>query len=137
VTETTSTNLYTVEQADLTRDRDLIIDLWSRNLRAHTPEEHKARFCWHYGENPTKASRLFLARHNPTGRVIGTAGLGVRQMYFESRQVNAGIAVDFAVEPQHRTLQPAILLERAVAASMNSGLEFIFCLPNEKRQRTD
>jgi hypothetical protein len=132
VIESPSASVYTVEQADLSRDRDTILDIWSRNLRAHSPEEHKARFQWHYMENPVPGSRLFLARQGATGKVIGTAGLGMRQVWADNQLVNAGIAIDFSVEPEHRTLQPAVLLARAVTSSIDSGVDFVFSLPNDK-----
>lgn len=130
VTPTFSSDLYTVEQADLSRDRELIIDLWSKNLLAHSPEEHRGRFDWHYGENPDKG-RCFLVRHRPSGKVVGTAGMGIRKISVDKREVLAGIAVDFAVEPQHRTLQPAVFLARSVAKTIGSGVDFIFALPNK------
>jgi len=131
VTQTFSSNPYTVEEADLCRDKELILDLWSRNLSAHTSEEHRARFDWHYGENPAMASRCFLVRHSPSGKVVGTAGLGIRKTFVDKSEITAGIAVDFMVEPQHRTLQPAVFLARAVADTMESGVDFIFALPNK------
>jgi hypothetical protein len=128
VSQPLSSDTYTVEQADLSRDRELIIDLWSRNLLAHTPEEHRARFDWHYGEN---ASRCFLVRHSSSGKVVGTAGLGIRRTFVDKRELVAGIAIDFTVEPEHRTLQPAVFLARAVAQTLESGVDFIFALPNK------
>jgi hypothetical protein len=121
---------YTIREADLGRDRELIIHLWSRNLPAHTPKEHRARFEWHYGENPTGLSRCFLATHLPSGEVIGTAGVGIRRLYADQRELTAGIAIDFAVDANHRTLQPAILLARAVASLLGSDLQLLYALPN-------
>jgi hypothetical protein len=128
--EKLSANAYTVEQADLVRDRELILDLWSRNLRSHTPAEHRARFDWHYLRNPTHGACCFLAHHKATGRVIGTAGLGIRHLHTAGLENTAGIGIDFAVEPDHRTLQPAMFLARAVANSIGSGVDFIYALPN-------
>jgi hypothetical protein len=129
-----STGSYSVELADLARDRQMIIDLWSRNLLAHTARQHSARFDWHYGQNPTGASRCFLVRHSAAGQIVGTAGLGVRQVYVDGQRLNAGLAIDFAVDAQHRTLQPAVLLQRAVADSVNSNVQFLYALPNAKAQ---
>ena len=131
MTQSLSSDQYSIEQADLSRDRGLIIDLWSKNLRAHTAEEHQARFDWHYGENPTRASRCFLVRHRSSGKVVGTAGLGVRKIFVDKCETAAGIAIDFTVEPPHRTLQPAVFLARAVAKTIESSVDFIFALPNK------
>jgi hypothetical protein len=126
----TTIDPYTVREADLGRDRDLIIDLWSRNLAAHTAAQHRARFDWHYGNHPMPGRRCFLAYHTATERVIGTSGLGVRRVFSEDGEVTAGIAIDFAVERDHRTLQPAMFLARAVTDTIAADVEFIYALPN-------
>jgi len=123
---------YAVREADLVRDRDLIIGLWSRNLLSHTAEQHRARFDWHYRDNPTPGRRCFLAYHSASQKVIGTAGLGVRRLFSGDAEITAGIAIDLAVEPDHRALQPAMLLSRAVAETIGSGIEFLYALPNPK-----
>jgi hypothetical protein len=121
-TTTTATAAYTVGQADLVRDRDLIIDLWSRNLLSHTPEQHRARFDWHYRDNPTPGRRCFLAYHSATKKVIGTSGLGVRRMFSGDSEIVAGIAIDFAVDPDHRTVQPAMLWPKPSARASSSSI---------------
>lgn len=122
--------VYSVEEADLVQDRERIIDLWSRNLPSHTAEEHRARFDWHYAGNPLPGRRLFLAHHRPSDRIIGTSGLGIRQLFLNGTETIGGIAIDFAVDEGHRTLQPAIYLARAITKTIGSGVDFVYSLPN-------
>ena len=123
---------YAVQLADLKRDRGLIVDLWSKLLHSHTPEEHCLRFDWHYGANPSGKARCFLIRHEPSGQVIGTSGVGFRKLQSADGGLEAGIAIDFAIQQEHRTLLPAIMLARQVASLVQHDFDVIYGIPNTK-----
>lgn len=122
---------YEVERADLTQDRQAILRLWERNFPGHDAASHRSRFAWYYLENPCGPGRCWLLRA-PDGRVVGTAGLGLRRVKMGDQIKLAGIASDFAVDAEHRTLLPALMLQRAVLEELEDDLAFIYGLPNSK-----
>lgn len=65
--------------------------------------------------------------------MVGTAGLGTRRIRLaDGSTATAGLASDFAVDPDHRSLRPALLLARTVAATVGNGVDLIYGLPNSQ-----
>ena len=121
---------YSVEIADIYNDRNIIINIWKRNLTAHGPEEHEIRFDWHYHHCPFGPGRVWLLRSLRDGSIIGTAGLGLRRIRMGDATILSGIAVDFAVDREHRLLLPALMLQRAVIRGLEEDLDLVYGLPN-------
>jgi hypothetical protein len=123
---------YIVREADLDRDREAIVAVWARNLRAHTASEHWEKFAWYYLHNPVGRGRCWVLEQPAGGEVVGTAGLGMRRLRANGRSLRAGLASDFAVDVKHRLLRPALMLQRAVLGGLQDGLEVIYGLPNRQ-----
>ena len=124
---------YVVRRADLTRDRDAVVAVWSRNLASHTSSQHLKKFQWYYQRNPFGETRCWVLEAPGEPGPVGTAGLGVRPILLPSGgRVLAGLASDFAVDPPHRSLGPALLMARAVAATAGNGVDFIYGMPNSR-----
>jgi hypothetical protein len=121
---------YTVVCADLDRDRDEIVALWARNLAAHSLSSHAKKYTWYYQENPYGPGRCWLLVARPGGRIVGTAGLGLRRIQLGEATVVAGLASDFAVDKEYRFLLPALKLQKAVQAAVGEDLALTYCLPN-------
>jgi hypothetical protein len=124
---------YTIVSADLARDRDRILDVWERNVKGNR-SYHADRFDWYYHKNPYGPGRCWLLVTQPEGRAVGTAGLGLRRIRLGNATALAGVAVDLAVDPDHRSLQPALLLQKAVLGALkeDEDLDFIYGLPNDR-----
>lgn len=121
---------YTVIRADLETDREVILDLWCRNLPAHTPDEHRAKYVWHYLKNPIAPGRIWLAV-TEEGKTVGTAAIGMRQVCLYGQSVLAGVASDYAVDADHRSIQAALLLARGVVSSLDDDVAMVYGLPNK------
>src|SRR5262249_28885102 len=65
-------------------------------------------------------------------QVVGTAGLGLRRLFLDGVTAQVGLASDFAVDPEHRSVQPALQLQKAVLACLGDDLPLIYGLPNRK-----
>jgi hypothetical protein len=124
--------VYEVSRADLDRDRDAILALWARNLSSSDDSGRIARFAWQYKNNVAGQGRCWLLLHRPSGQIVGTAGLALRDISCERSSLKAGLAIDFAVDEPHRFLQPALMLQRSVFESLSNGVDFIYGLPNKK-----
>jgi hypothetical protein len=113
---------YTVFQPDLDRDRDAVLDLWKRNLPAASAD----RYAWLYETGP--ATGWLLSANG--GTIVGAAGLMDRSMSVFGRDLRAGQAIDLNVDQDHRTLGPALGLQRAVTATVQRREhDLIYALP--------
>ena len=120
---------YTIAPADLVRDRETVLAVWRRNIHWFTPEEHEQRIDWYRG-NPYGPTRVFMARCDLSGKAVGTAGLFLRGICVAGKARRAGFVVDTAVDSDHRMLQPAMLLARAVAGCLSEEIPLIWTYPN-------
>jgi len=120
---------YTVAEADLERDREGILDVWRRNL----PDKEKAgdKLDWYYRSNPLGSGRIWTLISDSTGAIVGTAGLGWRQLKIGDSSRCVGLNSDFAVDPAHRSLLPALKMLKAVLAGLPDDAAFAYCVPNQ------
>jgi len=117
---------YTVAPADLQKDRQVIIDLWRRNLADTSHLEEK--YAWHFLNNPFGPGQIWILKAN--GLPIGTTSLGMRHLKLGGTVTTAGVACDLAVNKDHRFLQPALMLQRALISSAHAGIRIIYGVPN-------
>jgi RimJ/RimL family protein N-acetyltransferase len=99
---------------------------------AHSfPDVPATRYAWLHERNPAGPGAVWLARA-PDGRPVGTAALHARHVVVEGRIYLAGLATNFAVEPEARAFGPALALQRAVLAACEAGeFAFIYGFPNQ------
>jgi hypothetical protein len=69
---------------------------------------------------------------SPTGEIVGASGLGLRRLKIGDQVLLVGVASDFAVDQEHRSVGPALMLQRAVCDSLDGDVELIYGLPNSK-----
>jgi hypothetical protein len=117
---------YTVVPADLRKDRQVIIDLWRRNLADINHLEEK--YDWHFLNNPFGPGQIWILQAG--GQPIGTTSLGMRPLKLGETLTIAGVACDLAVNKDHRFLQPALMLQRALLASADPGIRILYGFPN-------
>jgi len=119
-------NLYTILPINPLEYKTEILRLWERNHPDLAPILPK-RFTWIYENNPYGTPKCWLLKHNKTNKFIGAASLIPRRMYVNGKPMMAGIAADMMIEKKHRTLGPALMLERAVIDCCKKGeFDFIY-----------
>lgn len=106
-----------VRPADLEKDRELLIDAFSRFL---TPLSDDRRFDWLYLGNPHGRARAWLAT-DVSGRVIGACAAFPRRFYFGDGTTAGVVLGDFCIAPDYRSLGPALQLQRACLDTIGSG----------------
>jgi hypothetical protein len=117
---------YRVVAADIETDRDLILEIWRRNLNDVYRLEEK--FDWHFRNNPRGNGHCWILEAD--GRPVGTTSLGLRAIKLGSEVVVAGIACDLAVEKEHRFLLPALTLQKQLLISLPGFVKVAYGLPN-------
>lgn len=108
----------TIRPADLVSDRRVIIDTLARCLTSLSDER---RFEWLYISGPHGPGRAWLAIDNDRDVVAGVAAAFPRRVYFQGAETMAWVLGDFCLDPQYRSLGPALQLQRACLSIMDSG----------------
>lgn len=112
-----------VRLADLPSEKKDLLDVLKRNLGEL---DHARRFEWLYRENPAGRARTWFVCEQDTQRVIGIASLFLRVMWVNGKEMLCGQVGDFAIDAGHRSLGPAMLLQRATFEPVNQG-QVAFC----------
>lgn len=121
---------YVVREADPRKEWPSIHALRVRNAQVYAEQRH----IWMYEANPYGPTRAWVATTSD-GEVIGVAGLTPRIVRIGRREVPAGQAIDLIVDARHRTLGPALQLQKAVTTSLQSlGLPLIYAFPNSQSE---
>jgi hypothetical protein len=133
MSESTSAAVYTVRPMNAADDRESLLRIWARNM---SDERIAAvvteRFRWLYEQNPAGPARTWLII-SPKGEIVGCGSVIPREMRISGTAVKGGVLADFAVEREHRSVGPAIQLQRAILESVRDGdLDFIYGWPNDK-----
>jgi hypothetical protein len=117
-----------VRPADLDADREQIVCFLRSHLTAQSDTE---RFDWLYLRNPSGRARAWLAVDDSTSRTLGVAAAFPRLVWTEGRRQQAWILGDFCIEPQSRSLGPALQLQRACLAGLaKQGTPVWYDLPS-------
>lgn len=121
---------YVVDVGDVRRDRDTVLALWRGNLGEDARMQSK--FGWFYAACPFGEPTLRLLRHVADGSHVGVASAGPRRMQVAGTAMDAGVLVDLAVSPEHRSLGPAMMLQAAVAEAGGARYGLLYGFPNPK-----
>jgi hypothetical protein len=119
---------YSIAAANIATDRDLILEIWRRNLSDVYRLEEK--FDWQFRHNPGGDGQCWILTAD--GRAVGATSLGLRRIQLGGEVVSAGIACDLAVDEAHRFLQPALILQKELLAAMHGSVRIAYGLPNPK-----
>ncbi len=118
---------YTIVHPDAQGARDAILELWRRNF----PEVPAQRYAWLYEAGPASS---FVLRSGQ-GDAVGAAGLMRRDFRAFGKTVRAGQAIDLNVNQEHRTVGPALSLQRSVLAAVASGeIDLAYGFPNRQSE---
>ena len=118
---------YQVDDGDIAREGDAAIAVWRASLGGS--EGRAAKFEWFYRAAPDGA-QLQVLRPGPDGEIVGTAGVGWRRMRIGERPLRGGLLADMAVLAAHRTLGPAMQLQRAASERALAAGDLVYGFPN-------
>src|SRR4051812_28086471 len=90
----------------------------------------KATLQWQYLDGPMAPGQLFVLRAPEHDAAIGCAGIAPRELWSDEQPVRAAQLANFAIERAHRTVLPAISLQRAVKDHVEHSFDFSFGFPN-------
>lgn len=125
---------YQVEVGSPERDRDRILALWARCGFTSESGNDAARYDWFYLRNPAGAGRVYLLSASGSGELVGAVGAGTRTLSAgpSGQALRASVLVDFVVHPAHRTLYPALKLQRFARDQEYRDAALVYGIPAEK-----
>jgi hypothetical protein len=125
---------YTVTPAVAADVEATLLALWANSFEWLRGEAAQKKLEHFYLRNPAGSGPVFLLRHNASETDVGVQTLVSRRFFVDGHVQMAGIMADYAVNPAHRSLGPALqLLKTSIAASKDS-LAFVYGLPNRKAE---
>jgi len=122
---------YSVFQADLPREGREIVSFWKRNF----PRWPQSKFEWLYQDNVSGAASCWLVRDTNDGSIVGSTAVFPRTFRVGGRLYRGGITGGFVVDPRHRTVGPAIMLQKATISACDGGqFDFLYGTPNKSSE---
>lgn len=122
---------YSIAEADLRADGDAIQSVWASNLSCDR-EGAAAKLGLGYLNNPAGTGVVLLLRTTAEPGPKGTLGLHPRRLHLGSQIVNAIALADFAVDSEHRSLGPAMMLMRKGIEYSAERCQITYGLPNHR-----
>ncbi len=122
---------YTVEHADVAAAEVPFVGIWGENLQVKGDPHQQYR--WHYVHNPTGAGSAFLLQcqsDQGPSQVVGCCGIGRRTFALHGSPITAALMGDFAVDRGHRTVMPALLLQRTIHRHVRTHFRLAYGFPN-------
>ncbi len=118
-------------------DHEHLLALHTQNL-AEYGDLLNERFHWHNSLNPAGEGWTWLLYEAQSGACVGTTSLFPRRIYVDGKELRVGQVMFFAVNPSHRSLGPAVMLQRATFQPVDSGkLDFCYdCPPHDEGMST-
>lgn len=98
-----------------------------------TPLSDERRFDWLYKDGPYGPARAWLALEGCHGKAIGASAAFPRTVLVNGIERKAWVLGDFCISGEHRSLGPALQLQRATLKAIDDG-EVDFCYDFPSRQ---
>lgn len=121
---------YRVAGGNAAEDREAVLQIWRGNLGQEV--RMRAKYDWFYLRCPFGPPLLQLLRAGTAGTAVGACGAGRRRMLWKGKEIKAGVLVDLAVAPEHRSLGPALMLQQGLVAAGHAELDLLYGFPNPK-----
>jgi GNAT superfamily N-acetyltransferase len=108
-----------LREVDVQAHQDGLVDLLARHFDGWGSEA-AGKFRWLYLTNPFGRARAW-ALESGSDRFVGVSAAFPRRLRAGSRPLEAWVLGDFCVDQKHRSLGPALQLQRAVSAAVDRG----------------
>jgi len=131
-TSTSMAITYHIEEADLSASAAAIQGLWVANLAGHDSRGAAAKLRLGYAENPAGPGTAILLYPDNETLPRGVQGLHPRVFHFGARRLRAAGLADYAVDADHRSLGPALMLMRRGTQLGAERFDLTYGLPNRK-----
>lgn len=120
---------YIIETRVGDYDSSTLLGLWRDDLK-----HDERRLEWSYGQNATGAPTVYLIRESSLAEVFGSLTIFPRDFYWQHKRVRGGTTGDFVIERAHRSLGPALALQKHALQSLKPH-ELLLAFPNKPSEK--
>jgi len=124
---------YYVTKVSSEEDLAQAISIWERNLGVPV-ETGKEKYHWFYETNPYRKGKLWLLKLKGSENAVGVGGIGYRRFWVKGNSLIGAISVDLAIEEKHRTLGPALKLQKTEIESAKKNSDFLYAFPSKQAE---
>lgn len=125
---------YTVKQADLEKDKQIMIDILAHN-RNRSDIDYAKRIDWIYLNNPFGRAKAWIIWEDTKNIPVGFTGVFPRPVFVHGKEYLAWNCGDFSIEKKYRTLGVALKLRKEAKLAVDSGeVPFLYAHPNERME---
>lgn len=123
---------FVVKQADVFKDKALILDILMRNReKANYPFDK--RYDWLYQQNPHGAAVPWIIWDDKTGTPAGTTAVFPRKMLVHNKEMLCWNCGDFSIDAKYRALGVAVKLRKEAKHNVDAGtVPFLYAHPNNR-----
>lgn len=119
---------YYITEVSSEEEVGQVTSIWESNLPVAHGDGIK-KYQWFYQTTPYQKARLWLLKLRGSEKAVGVGGVGYRRFSIGDRSFVGAIGVDLAVEKGHRTLGPALKLQRTIMESAKMDADFLYGFP--------
>lgn len=122
---------YSIYKGDIEKDKHEILRFWKEN---HTKTLDN-KYAWIYEGNPAGKAIVWILKDEISQQIAGMAVIFLRRYSVCGIDMLAGVNGDFLVSKTHRTLGPAMMIQRSIMSSVDNGdVDFIYGFPNKNAE---
>lgn len=124
-----------VRAVDLDGELEALLAILERDL---TDLSHARRFKWMYRDHPLGSAWSWFAWDDGTKQAVGVASVFRRAVWLGTKVALCGQVGDFAIDASHRSLGPALMLQRATFDPVDRGVLALCydCPPHDRGMAT-
>ena len=109
-------------------DQKKIASLWEEAMGSHI----KQRFDWLYHTPSSTPPVTVLLTDAESGQIVGCGSILKKKLLLNGKSFTVGVCIDFFVKAKHRTLGPAVMIQRRITKLLQtSPIDFLFAFPNQ------
>ncbi|RLD10558.1 hypothetical protein DRI50_10925 [candidate division KSB1 bacterium] len=125
---------YFVKQADLERDKHIMVALLEKN-RTRDDTDYSKRFDWIYLNNPYGKATAWIIWDDKSNIPVGFTGAFPRPVFVNGKEYVAWNCGDFSIDKKYRTLGVAVKLRKEAKLAVDNGtIPFLYAHPNKRME---
>ena len=123
---------YSALEVEPESRRAQVCELWQANLSPRSDAQLCHKLQSGYVDNPAGRGKIVIVYAGDAASPVGVQGIHPRRLHFGSHHIRAANLADYAVNSEHRTLGPALILLKHAIAISNASFELVYGIANRK-----
>lgn len=125
---------YHIAAVDPVTHKEQVVALWVNGFDALSEMQAGDKLAWTHQHNPAGSGLMCLMHASSSETAVGVQSLGHRRWFAGATAYDSVILGDFVVDKAHRSLGPAMQLQRAALQISEHQFSFAYGFPNKKSE---